>query len=140
MELSAYSTSDVYDAGACLRMSAPVYTSEPVCARYSMTGPVPMAGAYIFLNMSSALVRRSCSSMLVISPTLSRSPTEVTGTPGATSARGRPLPMLTAVSTFSLSGSISLIVRPSHPSVPTLTGSQVCHMSMALKWDLLEFS
>ena len=126
--------------GAVLSMSAPVCTSDPVCARYSVTGPEPIAGAYIFLNMSSARLRLSCSSMLVIRPTLSRSPTEVTGTPDTTSARGRPRPMLTAVSTFSLFGSMSRMARPSHPSVPTLLGSQVCQMSIALKWERLELA
>ena len=64
-------------------------------------------------------------------------PTEATGTLGMARARGRPRPKLTPVSTFSESGSISLMARPSQPSVPTLSGSQVCQMSMDRKWDRL---
>ena len=63
---------------------------------------------------------------------------EVAVTPGAAMALGRPLPKLTPVSTFSLFGSRSLITRASHPSVPILSGSQVCQMSVLRKWDLLE--
>ena len=58
-----------------------------------------------------------------------------TGTPGTASARGSPWPKLMAVSTFSLPGSISRATRPAQPSVPTLSGSQVCQMSMLRKCD-----
>ena len=120
-------------------MSAPVRTSEPVWARYSMTGPVPTAGEYIFLNKSSAKFRRASSSMPVISPTLSRSPTEVIGVPANAIALGRPRPKFTPVRTFSFFGSRSRIARPTQPSVPILSGSQVCQMSMPRKWERLEF-
>src|SRR5271166_2262397 len=69
-------------------------------------------------------------------PYLSNGPaTHATGTPCTTSDRGRLGPMLTVVTTFSLLGSNSRATRPSHPSVPTLIGSQVCQMSIARKWD-----
>ena len=42
--------------------------------------------------------------------------------------------MLTPVSTFSKSGSSSLTACPSQPSLPTLSGSAVCQMSIPLKW------
>ena len=71
---------------------------------------------------------------------MARSPTDATETPGATIARGRACPMLTPVTGFSPLGSSSLRARPSQPSVPTLSGSHVCQMSMDLKWDLGEFS
>ena len=61
------------------------------------------------------------------------------GTPGTASALGRPRPKLTAVRTFSPVGSSSRVALPSQPSVPTSTGSHVCQMSIALKWDRLEF-
>ncbi len=50
-------------------------------------------------------------------------------------ARGKPWPKLTAVSTLSLLGSSARVTLPAHPSVPTLSGSQVCQMSMERKWD-----
>src|SRR6266480_3898564 len=62
-------------------------------------------------------------------------PTHATGTPGTDRDRGRLGPKLTVVTTFSFLGSNSRATRPSQPSVPTLTGSQVCQMSIARKWD-----
>ena len=43
--------------------------------------------------------------------------------------------MLTTCTTFSFFGSNSRATRPSHPSVPTFSGSQVCQMSIARKCD-----
>ena len=42
-------------------------------------------------------------------------------------------PKQTVVTTFSLFGSISRAARPNQPSVPNLSGSQVCHMSIERK-------
>ena len=44
-------------------------------------------------------------------------------------------PKLTPVTTFSLLGSMSRSARPSQPSVPTVSGSQVCQMSMERKCE-----
>ena len=63
-----------------------------------------------------------------------------TGTPGATRARKRLGPMLTEVTTFSLLGSNSRTTRPNQPSVPSLSGSHVCQMSIERKWDRGDFS
>ena len=82
---------------------------------------------------------KSCST-LVKSPYVDKSATDATETPGVTSALGRPCPILTAVTGFSLSGSNSRIALPSHPSVPTLSGSAVCQISIDRKWDLGEFA
>ena len=43
--------------------------------------------------------------------------------------------MLTTWTTFSLFGSNSRATRPSQPSVPTFSGSQVCQMSIARKCE-----
>ncbi len=75
------------------------------------------------------------SSMLVSIPNDSRSSTQATGTPGSVNARNRLGPKLTVVTTFSLLGSISLVALPSQPSVPSLSGSQVCQISIERKWD-----
>ena len=84
---------------------------------------------------------RSCSaSTSVIRPNWSRSPIEVTVTPEAASALGRPRPMLTAVSGFSEFGSNSRVTCASQPSVAISFGSQVCQMSIARKWERSEFS
>ena len=55
-------------------------------------------------------------------------------------ARGRPRPKFTPVSTFSPWGSRSRMTLPSQPSVPILSGSQVCQMSMERKWERLGLS
>ena len=100
-----------------------------------MTAPVPIAGLYIAAKRSRTCLR--CSPWMVgRKPYFSSGPpTHATGTPGTANDRGRLGPKLTVVTTFSLFGSNSRATRPSHPSVPTLTGSQVCQMSMARKWD-----
>ena len=61
--------------------------------------------------------------------------TQATGTPGRTSARKRLGPKLTVVTMFSLLGSMSLVASPSQPSVPNVSGSQVCQMSIERKWE-----
>ena len=61
-------------------------------------------------------------------------------TPGAARALGSPLPKLTAVNGLDELGSISLITFANQPYVATAFGSQVCQISIALKWDLEEFS
>ena len=73
---------------------------------------------------------------LVISPYVSRLPTEATGTPSHCSTLGRrPRPKFTPVSTFSPPGSISLIVRPSQPSLPIVSGTAVCQTSVERKCE-----
>ena len=66
--------------------------------------------------------------------------TVATGTPGPTNARNSDGPMLTAVTTFSFLGSMSRITRASQPSVPRVSGSQVCQMSIERKCERGEFS
>ena len=72
-------------------------------------------------------------------PYVSRSPTDVIGTPGLASARGIPRPKFTVVSTLSWFGSSISVALPSQPRVPTSLGSHVCQMSIARKCDRLEF-
>jgi hypothetical protein len=48
-------------------------------------------------------------------------------------------PKLTAVTMLSLCGSSARAARPSQPSVPVLSGSQVCQMSMERKCERTEF-
>ena len=48
-------------------------------------------------------------------------------------ALGKPVPKLTPVTTFLLSGSISRMVRPSQPSGLISEGCAVCQMSIDLK-------
>ena len=62
------------------------------------------------------------------------------GTPRNANARGKPWPKLTVFNTFSPAGSRSRVTLATQPSVPTMSGSQVCQMSMARKWDRGEFS
>ena len=80
-------------------------------------------------------MRISSSWMCGYSPYVSRLPTDATGTPFTPIERGSPRPKFTPVSTFSLSGSSSLITRPSQPSVPISSGNAVCQMSIDRKWE-----
>ena len=98
--------------------------------------PLPGSGLYIREKRSSIANRCCWSWMPGRKPYCSSGPaTHATGTPGTDKARNRHGPKLTAVTTFSFFGSNSRTTRPSQPSVPTLSGSQVCQMSMERKCD-----
>ena len=116
-------------------MPAPLSASRPVWPRYAFTGPVPIARPYIVEKRCSIFVRCCSCSTLVSSPYVDRSATDATDTPGKTIARGRLSPMLTPDTGFSPCGSRSRMARASQPSVPTVSGSQVCQMSIERKCE-----
>ena len=137
MGLAAYSTLDEYCWEAPLRTSAPVSASLPVWARNSANASLASDTAYSFANASRVLLRAASSWMSGKSPYVSRLPTEATGTPSHCSTLGRPRPKFTPVSTFLPPGSISLIVRPSQPSLPIVSGTAVCQTSVERKCERL---
>jgi hypothetical protein len=96
--------------------------------------------SYMHEKTSSADWRCGTLDRLVSRPYESSCATDATGTPDSDSARGRPRPKLTAVRMFSAFGSSSRTALPSQPSVAILLGSHVCQMSIARKWERLEFS